>query len=60
MNSTPVHIASYARWFFPLLLVIVVVATTALVVDHIVRPQNVVVRFMNGPTVLSTQVVPLR
>ncbi len=54
----------YARWFLPLvLLIVVVVATTVVVVNQINRvtsPSAVVIKITNGPTVISTQVVPLR
>lgn len=45
----------YVAVFLGLLLIVVVIG-----INEFSRPRSVVVRFTNGPTVISTQVVPLQ
>jgi hypothetical protein len=52
--------AALPRWLLPLVLVLVVVVVTVTVYDRLARPREVTVRILDGPRVLSTQVVPLR
>jgi hypothetical protein len=47
------------RWLLPLVLVLVVLVTVT-VYSELTRPREVTVRILDGPPVLSTQVVPLR
>jgi hypothetical protein len=44
-------------WLLPL--IVVVIFVTVQITNHLAQPQSVIVRITDGPTVLSTQVVPL-
>jgi hypothetical protein len=47
------------RWLVPLVLALLVVVIVT-VYSELTRPREVTVRILDGPTVLSTQVVPVR